>query len=298
MQLRDIVCHPYLKREEELLGVIYKLRMAAAEQVADVMGISKKYVQMLKSDLNKEGEMILTHYQRRRGARRLPFSKEYTLGPRMYALGPAAKSTIEAIVGHPIYFKKHTGKQQVHYYGLNDILVRTLKQVIEDESRDDELEARVTAWERLQWLNTQETAIVIEQAWAPLLEKDTAKEQKETRKDLIHPDARLLIDGRPFWIEYDDGSERLRSPEEEPDYSLTTIEDKMGRYLFSLTPIQNKDPVVWVTPSPIRRDNMRDLWEEICCSQPHEDVPNMYFFTPGEEQSILLDSQSELSVTY
>src|SRR5699024_9251650 len=99
MQLRDIVCHPYLKREEELLGVIYKLRMAAAEQVADVMSISKKYVQMLKSDSNKEDEMTLTHYHSPPGARRLPLSRrDYKSGPRMYALGPAAKSTIEAIV--------------------------------------------------------------------------------------------------------------------------------------------------------------------------------------------------------
>lgn len=283
MQVRDIVMHPYLKREEEFLGILYKLRMVAADQLATIMGISKKYVQMIKSSLNKEGEMVISHYSRRRGARRLPFSSEYKSGPRMYALGPSGKAIVEAILDQPVYLKKHTGRQAVHYYGVNDVLVRTLNQLIEKEGPEDPM-ARVRAWERLQWFNSREAVEILDHAWIPILENEKKKDQKEFKMDLIHPDGRIIVDGKPRWIEYDNMTEQMRNPEGDGKQA-TTIEDKMGRYLFSLVPIQNTDPVIWITPSPVRRDNMRALWEEMREIDP--EIPDMYFCIPGEEQSIL-----------
>lgn len=286
MQVRDIVMHPYLKREEELLGVIYKLRMVAADQLATVMGISSKYVQMLKSSLNKEGDMVVSHYSRRRGARRLPFPPEYKSGPRMYALGPSGKAVVEAILDQPVYLKKHTGRQAVHYFGVNDVLVRTLTRLIEQESQgqEDHPMARVRAWERLQWLNSREAVEILEMAWAPILEDQKKKDQKEFRTDWIHPDGRIIIDGKAYWLEYDNMTEQIRNPE--GTGRATTIEDKMARYLFSMSPIQNTDPVIWITPSPLRRDNMKKVYEEI--KEENSEMPEMIFCSPGEEQSILL----------
>lgn len=278
--------HPYLKREEELLGVIYKLRMVAVDQLATVMGVAKKTVEKLKCSLNKEGEMVVTHYSRRRGARRLPFPPEYRFGPRMYALGVSGKGVVEAILEQPVFLKKHTGRQAVHYYGVNDILVRTLTRLIEEESQgqDEHPMARVRAWERLQWLNSREAVEVLEVAWEPILEDQKKKDQKEFRTDWIHPDGRIIVDGKAFWLEYDNMTEQIRNPEGAG--KATTIEDKMARYVFSMTPIQNTDPVIWVTLSSVRRDNMKEVYEEM--KEAYPDMPQMIFCSPGEEQSILL----------
>lgn len=285
MQVRDIVMHPYLKREEELLGVIYKLRMVAADQLATVMGVAKNTVEKLKSSVNKEGEMVVSHYSRRRGARRLPFPQKYRFGPRMYALGPSGKAVVEAILDQPVYLKKHTGRQAVHYYGVNDILVRTLTRLIEQESHGQEEHpmARVRAWERLQWLNSREAVEILEMTWAPILEDQKKKDQKEFRTDWIHPDGRIIVDGKAFWLEYDNMTEQIRNPE--GTGKATTIEDKMARYLFSMSPIQNTDPVIWITPSPVRRDNMKEVYEEL--KEAYPDMSKMIFCSPGEEQSIL-----------
>ncbi|GGE28684.1 hypothetical protein GCM10011571_33500 [Marinithermofilum abyssi] len=306
MQLRDIVSNPYLTRGEELLGIIYKLRMVSAEQLSVIMGISKKYVFQLKSDLNKEGEMVLTHYNTQRGARRVPFSPEYKLGPRMYSLGPSGRAIVEAIVGHPVYLKKLTGRQKVHYYGVNDILVRTLQHLIKEEGGEKDSMAQLQAWDRLQWLNSQEAVEIINQAWTPILENRKKKEEKETKQDLIHPDSRIVLDGQGFWLEYDNGTEQIGEPDSEPDSEgkVTTIYDKMWRYLLTLIPIENHDPIIWVTPSPIRRDNMKHTWEKVKEESSYKTYPEMYFCTPGEEQTIFFKHKLatqrclELSETY
>ena len=79
-------------------------------------------------------------------------------------------------------------------------------------------------------------------------------------------------------------TEQIRNPEGAG--KATTIEDKMARYVFSMTPIQNTDPVIWVTLSSVRRDNMKEVYEEM--KEAYPDMPQMIFCSPGEEQSILL----------
>lgn len=302
----------YLKRSEEMLVALYKLRMIAAHQLAEIMDVSRNYIFELKSDLNKKGEMVISHQPDRRRRGRLPYPDHYKAGPRMYELGPGGKTTVEDILGHPINYKRLSGVQRTHYYGVNDILVRTLRRLTAEEM--DRLPegkkhlARMQVLERLGWWNQGETAHIMLALWRPKLEKaykGREKERLERQKRLAYPDARIEIDGKGVWLEYDNTTETIENKEEKHNGSLkkkdpsdrrTTIEDKLIQYIKTVGPIQNKDPIIWVTTSPIRCENMRSCWEKVKQSEEVERMrkktrsffyPEMYFCVPGDEQNIL-----------
>ena len=320
MNLIECLMHPYLKRSEEMLVALHKLRMIAAHQLAEIMDVSRNYIFELKSDLNKKGEMVISHQPDRRRRGRLPYPDHYKAGPRMYELGPAGKTVVEDILGHPINYKRLSGVQRTHYYGVNDILVRTLRRLtVEEMDRLPEGKkhlARMRVLERLGWWNQGETAHIMLAPWRPKLEKTYGKgkekERLERQKRLAYPDARIEIDGRGAWLEYDNTTETIEDKESEeknsplkkkdPSDRRTTIEEKLIQYIKTVGPIQNKDPIIWITLSPLRCDNMRRCWEKVKRSEEVEKIrkktrsffyPEMHFCLPGGELNILLITPNE-----
>ncbi|GGE16161.1 hypothetical protein GCM10011571_17250 [Marinithermofilum abyssi] len=306
MNLIECLMHPFLKRSEEMLANIYKLRMIAAHQLAEIMDVSENYIFELKRDLNKKGEMVISHQPDRRRRGRLPYPDYYKVGPRMYELGPAGKAVVEDILGYPIHYKRLTGVQRTHYYGVNDILVRTLRRLTAEEEvrlpEDRKQMARMQVLERLGWWNQGETAQILLASWRPKLEKKYGKgkekERLERQSKLAYPDARIEIDGKGFWLEYDNQTETIKNNKRRDPYKkITTIEDKMVRYIETMGPIQNKEPIIWVTPSTVRRDNIQKCWDKIKKSSKVQQIqlqakdlffyPEMHFCTLGEEQQML-----------
>lgn len=308
----DVLKNLSLTRSEELLGCVYFGRMIAPHQVARLMGVGNDYILQLKKDLNKKGKMILSHQAGRRSRTSMIFPEHYKTGPRMYELGPSGKPIVEGIIGRKINYTPLTGNQKSHYYGINDILVRTLDCLIEREYRrlkNDLLEdkktalARAHALEKVQWFNTQETSEIIYGLWEPHLNLLKSKEdQAKVINSLVFPDARLAIEDQAYWIEYDNLTENIKPDPNRPkaleNPNQTYIWDKMIKYINTMGPIGNTDVVIWIIPSETRRQNIEQCWEEVKNSayiqkkrQQVEEMgrkfffPTMYFFTPGQEQN-------------
>ncbi|MBH8608741.1 hypothetical protein [Thermoactinomyces sp. CICC 10521] len=318
MTIIDVLNDLSLTRSEELLGCVYFGRMIAPHQVARLMGVGNDYILKLKKDLNKKGKMILSHQPGRRSRTSIIFPDHYKTGPRMYELGPAGKKVVEGIIGRKINYSPLTGNQKAHFYGINDILVRTLEYLIDreyqrlnDEWPDDKKKemARAYALEKVQWFNTQETSEIIEYAWASILDPNRWKGKEKDRQklidDLIFPDARLILEDRAYWIEYDNMTENIKPDPNRPKVlekpNQTYVWDKFIKYINTMGPIGNRDIVIWVTPSEKRKQNMEQCWVEVKNSvtvqkkrQQVEQMggkfflPTMCFFTPGEEQNFLI----------
>ncbi|SDY82664.1 hypothetical protein [Thermoactinomyces sp. DSM 45892] len=298
--LIDILNHPYLKRTEELLACIHFTRMCSPLQASKLMDCSLSYLYKLRAELNAKGNMIVSHAPGKRTRASVAFGYDYKVGPRMYTLGSAGRPIVEQIIGEKISSKQLTDFQRGHFYGINEILIRSLNRITEEETGPH---ARSSALDKMQWLNTAQTTDLILYLWKKKLEpakwKGKEQERQEFIEGLVYPDARLTIKGKPAWIEYDNSSEQIGNSEMETKYHLTTIENKLNRYIDTLGPIGNRDSVVWVIASPTRRDNIRMCWKSIVNSEDIWKkkkkveqmggsffVPEMYFCLPEEEQQL------------
>lgn len=318
MTIIDVLSDLSLTRSEELLGTVHFGRMIAPHQAAKLMGVGEDYVLKLKKDLNKKGKMIISHQPARRGRGSIIYPERYKSGPRMYELGPAGKTVVEGIIGRKINYKPLSGSQKTHFYGINDVLIRTIERLIEKENQliksdmpEDrrKMLARERVFERIQWFNTQETHEIIEHAWSAILNPDRWKGKERDREklidDLIFPDARLVIEDRAAWIEYDNLTENIKPDPNRPKAleppNQTYIRDKFIKYINTMGPIKNRDIVIWIIPSEKRKQNMQQCWEEVQNSaivqkkrQQVEQMgdkfflPTMRFFVPGEEQQFLI----------
>lgn len=317
MTIIDLLSDLSLTRSEELLGTIHFGRMIAPHQAAKLMGVSEDYILKLKKDLNKKGKMIISHQPARRRRGSVIYPERYKLGPRMYELGPAGKTVVEGIIGRKINYKPLTGSQKTHFYGINDVLIRTIERLIEKEKQRiksdipedrQKILARERVFEYVQWFNTQETHEIIAHAWSAILNPERWKGKESDRErlidDLVFPDARLVIGDKACWIEYDNMTENIKPdplrPKALDSPNQTYIYDKFIKYINTLGPIKNHDTVIWITPSEKRKQNMQQCWEEVKNSaivqKKRQQVermggrfflPTMLFFIPGEEQHFI-----------
>jgi hypothetical protein len=149
--------------------------------------------------------------------------------------------------------------QVAHFLGINDILVRLLENGVDRE--------------QIAWLSSTEATDVLLRYW----ERETSKNLD--RRNLIRPDARLILgDTRRFWIEYDNNTENPRQ-----------LERKFHRYVQTLMPIGESSPVVWVAYDHKRKDYLQRNWEAFVeLFYKGHPIPEMYFFTPGEDTQFFL----------
>ncbi|SMO91578.1 hypothetical protein [Melghirimyces algeriensis] len=213
-------------------------------------------------------------------------------------------------MGYPIQYKRLFGVQRTHYYGVNDILVRTLRRLTAEEMEklpeNKQHLARMRVLEYLNWWNQGETAYILLAPWRPILKKTYGegkeKERQERQNKLAYPDACIQIRERASWLEFDNSTKTIENDEKKKDPSKrgTTIEDKLVQYIETLGPIQNKDPIIWVAASPSRIENIQKCWEKVKRSERVKSIqekakrakgnfffPEMHFCLIGEEQNIL-----------
>src|SRR5690606_8517825 len=115
-------------------------------------------------------------------------------------------------------------------------------------------------------------------------------EAADTLDQLPEPDARFVImDKKAKWLEFDNSTE-----------SKSKIRRKMLDYIEAMIPMDNHDPIIWVTTkrNPQRRDYLAEVWLEV--QESHEVkkikdgygdqffLPTMYFYIEGEETDPIL----------
>jgi hypothetical protein len=261
--LLDLVNHPKLRRTDQLMSILYYLGMASSSQLSTIMMVSERnffsIYQQIRSRAEKPEERDLWIHSYR--------AKSNRLG-RMYALGPNGTKYAQELLGYSGNAKvvTVTGGQMEHYRGLNEILVRILKQV--DRAH-------------IKWYPTQEASYELYRQWEWKYHAKWRKDPKQQIRDrasLIRPDALLIIHGQRYWIEYDTGKEWLDQ-----------LEGKFKRYIDSFEPLDHqKNLVIWVTDSEKRAKNMQAIWE-YRKKLTDKITPEMYFFESGEETQFILD---------
>lgn len=270
------VHHSDLSRMEELLVHIVNLRMPTAAHLAALMGITKKSVVQNIYLLNKEEKNTVRSMKMRR-----------VNSEKVYWLGRRACQLVEETTGEKVEyyeFARHKGQAR-HYKGINDILVRMIKEVGLDDVK-----------KYCQWWNSKGAKQEVFQAWQ-LMEQWEPEKVLEEFRSMLSPDARFSVAGKAAWIEFDNDTKERGA-----------ILDQYELYVVKLVPIQNTDPVVWVCKDKRRRDELEKWWKEYS-SNPlvtpelqnmitrvqgegkNIYLPKMIFFTQGEETIPLLTGQ-------
>lgn len=313
--------HPTMPLKDKLIMVLYELRTANRYQLARVLGKSVRHIEKIIELINqgaarkrgvKVGKQIKRGHglgiQSRHGNSRVP---------RMYSLGPVAWDRAQDILGKDLDYVEHTGTQDEHFSGLNDILIRLLdvkrkeqlnRAIAQGELQTEEMEGLpyhkvverlasigLDRIEGLAWENTidaKKDLIYIWELGRWDVWQENEKQKREDMKKIVYPDARVLYNGKNFWIEFDNGSEWGEK-----------LRDKPRKYIETFEPIPPETdlhgPVVWVANDASRVGYLEDQWKRVKVEprfKSYKQKPEMHFFLPGQETPFLIEYRSPVSI--
>lgn len=241
--------HPSFHRDEQLIAILYDLGMASKRQLQVITGWRSNFLKLQLKRVRKRAQTL---------EEKDLWLKSYPI-PGLtrdvaYSLGRLGLEYAQEMALQIHRVREAPQAQIAHYIGINDILVRLLDSGV---SKD-----------RIAWLSSTEATDVLLRRW------ERERDKKLDRRDLIRPDARLILDEtRRFWIEYDNNTEGPRQ-----------LERKFHAYVKTLMPIGETSPVVWVASTKSRRDYLSANWEAfVDLFYRNTQIPQMYFFISGED---------------
>jgi len=250
-----------LRREEQLMNVLYDCGMATFEQLKIITGWKERNLREHISTLQKrnkrdaidqdEQPWIQVHY----AARLLHGSKKAAI----YTLGKSGMLHVHQIREDDRKIRETPLGQMVHFFKTNEILVRALK-----------------AFDRkfIRWYSSYEATDLLIIAW-----NQKAKGQKLDRRNAIRPDGRLVIQDQSYYIEFDNGTEGPRQ-----------LERKFHGYVEMMEVIQDTTPIIWVTNDSKRMNYLIRNWEALKkISYADRSVPQMHFFVEGDETKLFTE---------
>lgn len=225
-----------MELKEMTLSLVHYFGTISSDHLAQLLGIKKNSVTRYISEWNKEGDFIRKKYPPRRGKhRKRLFLSGQTYGPRMLYLGKDGRKVIEKLLDTTIREYEPSSSQLEHTWGTNEILLSIYSQCTTEED-----------FLALEWWNTSEARDYL------LHQYKKQKKQSIREQDIIEPDARLQFGSYSCWIEFDNSTERIHQ-----------IERKYRRYLFTLIPIKNKEPILWFTRNVSRAIELKEWWEDL-----------------------------------
>lgn len=192
-----------------------------------------------------------------------------------YSLGNAGLKYVSRNFGYPM-MKETTQTQSAHSLGLTDVCIRLIDAVCK---------------EKMEWYGTKEAAQI-------LYRMRKAQDINLTEKNIIRPDAYLVMGQKNYWIEYDNCTEGTKRIEEKLMdyvthlYALSSFwKDPTGK---RHSPI-NRSPVIWITTQFQRKRYLESIWNQMIQLRLYEIwIPEMLFFVQSDETAYLLNcSQSE-----
>lgn len=249
----EFIDHPELARTEQLIIILHYGRMAKAQTIADLLGISQSTVTVMIHRLNKEGRFI--------DGKRSRDSKYYFLGPKGCQIA-------NDLLGEKSVFYDYAKSSGKHTDGILQILSRLVKEM-----------GIQTAKEEIYWMNTYQTKQYLDQKWLNRLEGQHASEEAIEKKlrTLIAPDARLSLPSlkTSYWAEFDNGTQ-----------TRPQVTHKFISYEEALAPIGDRSPALWVAPTPKRRDQLQKWYDQLKAEK--KKLPQMYFYSAGEETEDLM----------
>ncbi|MFD2328742.1 replication-relaxation family protein [Cohnella sp. GCM10020058] len=247
--LNDWMQNESLDRISQVLNVIYDLRMVTKSQLMAITGLHEhnlndliKRIRKLPSD---EPTDWLTTAQIR-------LNRKINV---VYALGKRAIQHVQLQRKQEVRLREAPGAQMFHFVGINSILTRAIG---------------VFGRNSVAWYTEGEQADIL---YLMLKEIEHAEPD---RRSIIRPDARLRIENKDWFIEFDNATEGPRQ-----------LEIKFHRYVELYRRLGNmrNTPILWVTTTAKRRDYLQKNWEAtLNVSYEHQkDLPSSLFMVEGED---------------
>jgi hypothetical protein len=246
--------HTKLRGDEQLIAMLYDLGMTTMQQLLVITGWSLRMLRWRLEQIRGRGQ---TPEERDLWLKSYPIPG--TWRTKAYSLGKLGIQYAQEMRFEQSRSKEPPQCQIAHYIGTNEILVRLLKTGVSRE--------------QVQWLSSTEATDYLVSLW------NWAKKELNRRR-AIRPDARLILNEQRFWIEYDNDTEGPRK-----------IERKFHDYVNTLIPVGENSPVLWVAVNDQRKRYLEANWKALRRNFYRElKVPNMLFFTEGEETEFLLST--------
>lgn len=245
---------PHLSKSDRLMGVIRSLSISDRAQLNTITKYFGWTEMMVEGALQRIRKMGQTKEERDKWL--ISWQPRWR-SPFVYTLGEKGIDYIKGIKDEPRTGSDYyiTRGQVFHFMGTNEILCRAMRTGLIING----------------WLSSRE---VIQQLYFTLIERKiqngivVANESKSP----LQPDAVIIIDGVPYFIEFDTGSE-----------SPFRIEDKMHKYLTLDSLIGPIYPVIWVTITPERKAAIERAGIRAMDKYNLNENPAMYAFVAGEE---------------
>ena len=265
------VNHEELTYDVKILLVLAEMLYASERQLCLIMGWNRSKLHNTFTKIKKRAK---TKKERKEWIKNI--RTDYPLDKSCYALGREGVNFINSAFQCDIRYKniEYREAQTAHELGLNDICIRLIEKQLSGANLN------------IEWYNTKEAKQILYRMCS--IQKPDIDE-----KEMIKPDAYLMINQHGFWIEYDNTTEGTR-----------VIEEKLLDYVRYLKPLANpwidqygkrqkplhKAPVIWVTPDIKRRDYLERIWKQLVYLRFRDEyVPNMFFFLAGEDTQFFLD---------
>lgn len=288
--LLDEKITPKLKKYDRLMGVIFYCGVIRRDQLETITNWPE-------SELRGALDMIRRHDEPRHIPRTDPLTAEERQklkskrdawlkifryeerGKNCYTLGGKGVAYVCKMLGET---KRQplSGGEAVHMVGINEVLCRLLRAGLQPKS----------------WFGTKEASSWV---WRKLRPRkitfDYANQEYEVsvkRPDfVVMPDAMLEIEeGRLFFIEFDRGHQHGE-----------VLKDKFHGYFQLKAKLKQVPPVVWVTVSERRKNQLIQAWEDAKQTYLIEqeyaasdfEFPDCYVFLEGEEVDFFLNYKAK-----
>lgn len=263
---------------EKIAHVLFDLGYATRQQLCDIMKWSPKqcdnFIRKFRDTYETKDEKWIEHFDLR------VKSKKGGRPVRAYRLSEHAINELKQLRGIDTRMKWAKPYQVYHYLGITNIIARLLQRI------------NRSYLEHIDWLSEYET-------WGNVIDafmikaKSAFGDQRIPAHlivNTIKPDASLRIGSQWFWIEFDNATENQRQLKKRYDRYMKTIRPNInGNKLY----IEKIDlPIVWVTTSDRRRENMKHWYEEIKKKWEREGrtlFPKMFFVVEGQETQFFID---------
>ncbi|GGA58114.1 hypothetical protein GCM10007416_34150 [Kroppenstedtia guangzhouensis] len=288
--------HDELNKGEKLIMILYELGMASMRQLSVITGWKESTIRgvisRVKDRANQDERRVwnleedpveqLKDRATRKAKREQWIRNEetrYPLDPTAYALGREGMKQAYRIMNQPIpSIREEDYSQSAHTLGLNEILTRLIQ--------------AGTDRQKIVWLSTRGAAFA-------LYRLVRLQDPEVDPRELIRPDARLILEGLRFWIEYDNDTEGAEQ-----------LEQKFREYIDTLKPLNqiwvdpqgnkqkplDQSPVVWVCKNEKRTRELQMIWNNVTRLWfQGKWTPEMHFFTAGTEMDFLLGSSKTSS---
>ncbi|MGN7308818.1 replication-relaxation family protein [Bacillus subtilis] len=254
-----------LLRTDQVLNVIYELRMCTKRQLLAVTGLQLENLNVILGKIRRlpgdeQDDWLVT-----KGIRR-PRKKGESI--YVYSLGRKAIQHVQNMRGLEVRAREAPSAQMGHFVGINSILENAIMKF---------------GKERIKWFSELELADLL------FLQMRENSNQEPQRRSVLRPDGQIIINDRPYFVEFDNSTEGARQ-----------LENKFARYVEIYEMLDIKHPILWVANTDKRIDYLERNWKASMENfySHRSNLPECIFTTSGSEWDFIKKERVQLPASF